>query len=75
MSTYQEETWTDPEVPEIQSTFRVEATPEGLKLCQFEPEYGGPVPYMSNFITIPKELVPWFVETVHTAANRSPLFP
>lgn len=75
MSEAQEETWTHPEIPEIRSTFRVEATPDGLKLCEFDPEYSGPVPYMSNFIKIPKELVPWFSEAVSLAANRSPLFP
>ena len=75
MSTTQEETWTHPDLPEIRSAFRVEATPEGLKLYEFDPEYGGPRPYMSSYITIPKELVPWFAEAVSLAANRSPLFP
>ena len=56
------------------TAYRIEAKPDGLHLYEFDPEHGEPRAYMDNFLTIPKALVPWFAESVATAAARAPLF-
>lgn len=69
-------TWDETHTTDCDYTtaYRVEVKPDGIHLCEFDPRFDGPVPYMSKFITIPKALVPWFADVVSLAANRAPLF-